>query len=463
MNTIFSHLSRGVLVSLLFTGLCVVPLHAVNSINHYEVTVRFAGDHQVGQFANGEPWIVGPVTVTGIDKPSVPIDSVYTGGAMINPVPGGPQGFCPRNNEPSNPVRYSAGLDVSLNYPFAVQAGDSLIVARSIDTPAAGNNYVKSIVVFTFLSSPPPAGSFRPSPYGTNRTVRFNVSDIDWSCLKNLPTVPLAFTQAYMEADEHLPALPFWDWHSNWDGSSIRPFQNCAAIENGLVGSGARASNYGRDIAAKWSRVALWLNLDLPQDVKRKTMIQTLQVGLDVAAFLDQGLFFWGSGGHQVGNKFPLLLASAAFGSAGGSDLVAWAAAENKFVEDVTTFFVTQADIDMKHANGEAANYIQSDLGLAEWGIQHWERPDKDDRRFRTGNPYRFAQWPNMVGQVLAAELMGLKAAWNDTATFAYTERFLSIEPLGVCFEKQMWDKYKQNPSSTKSSPSAPSGLTIKR
>ncbi len=434
-------------------------LYGDQSVTHYGVTVHFAEDHAIGKFANGEPYIVlsGAGSVTSIDKPSIPSDSVYTGGAMLNPVPGGLQGFCPRNSNPTNPVRYSAALDVSLSYPFTVNAGDSLIVATSIDAPLAGNNYVQSIVMFTFLPEAPPEGSFRPSPYGTNRKIRFNVSDINWACLRTLPSVPLAFSQAYMENDQHLPALPFWEWHGNWDGSSIRPFRNCAATENGLVGSGARPSNYGRDIAAKWSRVALWLNLDLPQTVKKKTMIQTIQVGLDVAAFLDQGLSFGGSGGHQVGNKFPLLLASAALGAAGGSDLVALAAASNRFVEDGTTFYVTQADIDLKHESGDPANYIQSDLGLPEWGIVHWWAPQKDDRRIRDGVAYRFAQWPNMVGQVLAAELMGLKSAWNDDATFAYTERFLAKEPLTQCFEGQMWDTYKVG------RPSTPQGLKLKR
>lgn len=440
-------------------ALALSPVHAADSVSHYGVTVHFAEDHPTGQFANGEPYIVlsGAGSVTGIDKPSIPIDSIFTGGAMLNPVPGGLQGFCPRNNNSTNPVRYSAALDVSLICPFNVNTGDSLIVATSIDAPLAGNNYVQSVVVFTFLAETPAAGSFRPSPYGINRKVRFNVSDINWACLKNLPTVPLAFSQAYMENDEHLPALPFWEWHGNWDGSSIRPFQNCAATENGLVGSGARPSNYGRDIAAKWSRVALWLNLDLPQAVKKRTMIHTIQVGLDVAAFLDQGLSFGGSGGHQVGNKFPLVLASAALGAADGSDLVALAAAENRFVEDGCTFFVTQADIDLKHESGGPANYIQSDLGLPDWGIGHWWIPQKDDRRFEAGNPYRFAQWPNMVGQVLAAELMGLKSAWNDDATFAYTDRFLGTMPFNTCFEEQMWDRYKVG------RPSTPKGLKLKR
>jgi hypothetical protein len=87
--------------------------------------------------------------------------------------------------------------------------------------------------------------------------------------------------------------------------------------------------------------------------------------------------------------------------------------------------------------------YIQEDVGIAEWGINHAWDPWKDDRRWRDGVPYRFAQWPSMTGQVLAAELMGLKNLWNHPAIFAYSERHTVKEGLGDGVEGQMWNAYK--------------------
>ena len=449
MRAVFNdYLKRGFLW-IIAVLLPLSPLHGADSISYYGVTLHFSVDCIVGKFADGEPWIVGPVSVTGIDKPSIPLDSKFTGGAMINPIPGGLQGFCPRNSDPTLVHRYDASLDVSLKYPFTLAAGDSLIVARTTEPPNDTANMIESIVGFTVLASAPPEGSFRPGLYGKDRRIRFNVSDIDWSILKNLPRVAATPTQAWIEADARLPALPWWDWAGEWGVTRLRPFANCGAGDGG----GFR-SNYGREIAFKWSYVALWLNCDFPQAVKQKTMVQTIQAGIDLGSYFDNGGVIGASGGHQVGFKFPMFLAAAALKDSG---LVTYASAQNRFIEDVTTFYVLPTDVGRVVESGTSAAYLQEDVGIADWGILHAWNPAKDDRRWRDGVPYRFAQWPAMTGQVFAAELMGLKEAWGHPAIFAYNERFVSKEGLGNGFEGQMWDRYKLG------RPTAPQGLKKKR
>lgn len=411
---------------------------AAKSISYYGVTIHFSEFHSVGKFANGEPWVVGPVTVTGIDKPSLPINSPRTGGAMINPIPGGAQGFASSlvsTDAIPHVHGYKASLDVSLKYPFVVKAGDSLIVSRASETEPNSPNLVEVIIGLIVFDRAPPEGSFRPSLYGTDHKVRFNVSDIDWSVLQNLPPVPLTPTQEYIEADARLPALPWWEWGSNWDSTSTRPMANCGAGDGG----GFR-SNYGREVAAKWGNVALWLNTKNTQAVKRKTMIQTIQAGIDLHSYFDQGGVLYGSGGHQVGRKFLAILAAAALKD---TRFIEHASNPTLLVEDVTTFFVQQSDVGRAVQGGAAAMYTQADVGMAEWGITHLWDPSKDDRRWRDGVPYRFAQWPNMNGHVLATDLMGLRGLWNHPAVFAYSERFEKAEPHAESFLGQMWNAYK--------------------
>ena len=183
-------------------------------------------------------------------------------------------------------------------------------------------------------------------------------------------------------------------------------------------------------------------------------MIQTIQCGIDLASYFENGGRLAASGGHQVGRKFPLLLAAVALKD---PTLLRFASESDRFIEDLTTFIVPQSHVGLVVEGGPEAMYVQNDVGIAEWGINHAWAPAKDDRRWRNGILYRFAQWPAMMGQVFAAELMGLKDTWGHPPIFAYTERFLAAEPLGDTFEGQMWDRYKVG------RPSTPQGLKIKR
>jgi hypothetical protein len=237
-----------------------------------------------------------------------------------------------------------------------------------------------------------------------------------------------------MEAPYRCPALPWWEWTKEWTGSFIRPLENCGTGN----GSGYR-SQYGREVAVKWSETALWLNTSNTIAVKEKIMIQTIQSGLDLASYFSNGGRLVASGGHQVGRKFPILLAAAALKD---PQLLAYASDPTRVVEDLCTFYVQQSDIGRAVEGGAAAIYLQEDLGLPEWGIDHSWNQWKDDRRWEDGVSYRFVQWPAMTGQLLAAELMGLKEVWGHPPIFDYNRRFIKRRGLGNGYVAQMWEKY---------------------
>ncbi len=446
------------------------PLHAAKSITHLRVTWSFSADRPTGVFANGEPWVVGPVTITEISPNNNSTwDEPYPGepgpnsGSMLVTVPNSLQGYCTKlkavGGYPNDKV-YTRSLDLSRteNLPATINAGDMLMT--SIGQVEVGDirSCINQICVLTVLGEVPPEGSFRPNLFSKEpRKVQYNKSDINYSILKDLPKVPAAPSQADIEMK--LPALPWFEFDNSWVQSSYGPTNNFAT-SGGPLSYPNSSSVYGREVAYKWSYVALWLNTANTQAVKEKAMIQAIQCGLDIASFVRHGGAFHSDGGHKVGRKFPMLLAGLALND---SEILAMAAdrVSPRFSEDQSTFIVEQTDVGRVVNGGIEAQYTQADVGRPDWGVKHFNEPKNDDRRWEGGVPYRYVTWPAMAGAVLAIELMEKQGAWNHPAIFAYNQRLYDANSgLGDGFEGQMWVRYKK---STDGSPSAPQGLKIKR
>ena len=70
----------------------IIPLtcrqaYGEQQLSQFGITWTFDRDYITGQFANGDFWIVGPVTIIGIDPPSVVVDGRVINGSMVNPSP----------------------------------------------------------------------------------------------------------------------------------------------------------------------------------------------------------------------------------------------------------------------------------------------------------------------------------------------------------------------------------------
>lgn len=413
----------------MWSGLLAMPAFASTSVTHYGITWTFSSDRPTGTFANGEPWVVGPVTVTNITpNPSQSVVGVQNG-SMKNPVPGAKHGF------DSNPVTmpstsYDPALNVALSLPVTLAGGDNLVSAITVNSYP---NFFDTVCVLTVVSSAPPAGSFRPAPYGKDHPVRWNKSQVNFSVLKNLAAVAGAPTKAQVEAK--LPALPWWEWSSNYSGGLLSPWRNLAA---GNGGDG-KPSTYGREIAGKWGEVGLWLNLNNTEADKEKALIQTIQCGIDIWSYATNGGGFYHDGGHKCGRKFPVLVAAVALND---PTLLAFVKSPNIFQEDTQTFIVTQSDVGRSVVSPKVT-YDKSHVGMAEWGVRHRWEPEQDDSRWGVeGTPYRHVNWPNMAGPVLAAELMGRKNEWGHPAIFAFAERYATLSGL-TGFTKNMWTTHK--------------------
>src|SRR5208337_4317520 len=108
------------------TGTASADLPTQTSITKDGITWTFDHAVPVGQFINGDYYVVGPVTVTAIDPPPT-TSSPYMNGSVLNlPTSDGKSGFDERLND---------GVDESWWFnaswraypPIALTAGDSLV------------------------------------------------------------------------------------------------------------------------------------------------------------------------------------------------------------------------------------------------------------------------------------------------------------------------------------------------
>ena len=186
------------------------------SISQYGITWTFSEPVKYGQFATGDYWVVGPVTITQItpastivsenwaDPPFGVVDRVING-SMINPDPklGELQGYDSQMYR--YPLDYGQEYDADLNVarpngnnlsvanPLNVSAGSSLIssISHTYAELVEQNTkvFIKSAAVLTVLAEEPPESSFRPPYCGTDKTVSWQIDDLDYSVLANLEPV----------------------------------------------------------------------------------------------------------------------------------------------------------------------------------------------------------------------------------------------------------------------------------
>ena len=128
--------------------------------------------------------MVGPVTITSINPLRQTVDERVVNGTMINPHAGNigdgyGQGY------DSAASQWNAALNVGDDLPLAVAAGSSVV--STISRPSEiSKTAVKTAAILTVLSQAPAEGSFRPPYSGTDKTIYFNKSDLDYTKLSNL-------------------------------------------------------------------------------------------------------------------------------------------------------------------------------------------------------------------------------------------------------------------------------------
>lgn len=485
-------------------------------IGQYGITWTFAqpldkigsDSYTCGQFHNGDYWVVGPVIINGIDPISTNVAGRIANGSMRNPSPsdGDFQGY---DNGNTAIGTYSTALNVAYNVsvgsPLPVAVNSSIVSTISV----AGTNQwpqLQTAAVLTILSTVPETGSFRPPYCGTDKSIKYNISDMDNSSLAEITpeaTLPVLATledRIKRIQLEHVPG-----WHSE----RLHPSDNMAQY------SGLMSSEHGE--------IALVLNSKLDADeatskaMKATLLAYMVQIGLDWYAVVSGPggrLMFPGDGGNNAGHKFPIIFAGSILHDAdilsiadkSGDYLYSGNHGPNKygsmagnippdyifFAEDDQTFYVkacdtglpgvgtpgdetgdifvpltTNPDVYVEHVYGswtyyghgdvahrtENIEYVTEDLGLPEWGIKHayWsiqDNPDWVSANYRqSSTAYYWAGW------ALAMHAMGIKDGYNHNAFFDYQDRYMAemLSRVGhnglhrqqSDYAEDMWDSHR--------------------
>jgi len=442
-----THFRTALLGTLLLCG-AAVQVDAATAASQYGITWTFDHDYQTGQFANGDWWVVGPVTITRITPEDTNLaDDVDTNGTVINPMPDIASPYLQSwDSRIAGGTTYHRALNVARHLPVSVNAGNSLVSIAS-DPAGAGTDKlcINDVAILTVLASAPPAGSFRPPYAGTDKSIPGKVADLDLSIFRSL--APLASAPTYASFEPKFTQALI-DIIGQWPNSSVK--------------AAHAGPNYGRDIGYQVGDAVLWLNLNQPTEQKRALLAKLVQRGIDTYGLAKAGMVWLPNGGHNVGRKMPLVIAAKALGR---NDMLSWcdAGAHLIFQEDMQHFVIAQVDVDTPRANAGDSPYTTAMIGIPEWAS------NPINERHKTGSqwdkPYRSVNGSANTGIVLAAELMGLRQAWNWEPLFDYTnERYWPIEgitpisPVKIpLFHRDMWKAYRNRPMGPQAPTLAPS------
>jgi hypothetical protein len=449
------------------------PLSGVvqqNQISQFGITWMFDKDYTVGQFANGDYWVMGPVTIIGITPVS---RDDGTGrivhGSMLNPSPrsglthGYDSKMCGTYDRgyynPSFNVARPNGQQLSSSNPLTIQTGSLVSVISIPVLNPTDRTELQNAAILTVLSSPAPEGSFRPPYSGSDKTIKFNKNQLDYSLLKRL--APVANTprlhqragDAQADSVERMFERPWLDHVPGPMGRSAHPLDNMIS--------------YDREITTQIGIAALMLNLDFSNQEKEKLLIRFIQVGIDNYGVVQDG----GQGNWcvETGRKFPILFAGIILnnpdmkniGARSGDYAYTYPYGPDnpppdlvEFEEDEETYYVSQMDVEMTHSpqwrpdsrDAEKIPYEKEDIGLPEWGkVRFYDRTAINKYWATT---YRQVIGHAYSGIVLAMHIMGVKDLWNHDALFDYKDRYKIVEldwTETSRFVKSMWDVYRKN------------------
>ncbi|RYD48323.1 MAG: hypothetical protein EOP85_03780, partial [Verrucomicrobiaceae bacterium] len=422
---------------------------AATSVSQYGITWTFSQDRPVGQFVNGDWWVVGPVTITNISPKSNGTGD-YTNGTMINIMPGQAQGLYYDSGTKQPP--YSTAKNISLHLPYVVPPGSSVYTgANNPDTWTPGatmeKTWFKETAVLTVLDAAPPAGSFRPPYAGTDKRIRanWNVNSMNYNVLRRLapPVAAHVPNRAWLEEATKRPLL---EMHLNYINSQWK----ASWAENKSGGYPRRT--YGREVSHISSGAGLYLQTNVSNATKERLLINMCQWGIDVYGLLENGMQWQPNGGHQHGRLMPLYIAAKVLGD--NQMLARCNASKSIFQEFAQHWFVTQTDINTPRSNSSIKPFNQSHLDMPEWNSGGpSERNQASSDWNATG--YRFINGAPNVNLVATIMLMGGRAEIGHEPIFRYiTDRYYPTTRGGAAhvlpsygdnptlFARDMWDAY---------------------
>ncbi len=491
-----------VLFILLFASACF----AATSVSQFGITWYFKGNYTTGQFANGDYYVVAntnygtdpnviiiridPNSVTGYDTNR---PNRICNGSEINPIPGNPS---PGNKQGYDSGGYDLNSRIAEHYVstrnVARPAGNPLTTANFLTVepneslvstisrldfsctshrPNFGEPALYTSAVLTVLPTAPASGSFRPPFCGTDKTIKWNKSDLDYGKLADITPVSgmptlhkdtLTWTHGCTKYAETIERMFERPWAPGLHISECVaeqfyfPLTNCA--------------NYGRDLHSNVGLAALALNTDLTDAQKETLLVRFVQLGIDCygamisnANTANNDQIWMEDGGHGMGRFFPIIFAGTVLGD---EDLLAVADdtyvvngygtqyGEGYHFSELNRYFrVEETSTDVY--NWGVGGYGSGDVDLPEYGIRHgrnlWKDGAPTDDSKTWNCCYRNSNGGSMASTALASYMMGIEGCWKHEPYFAYADRYQNDGTLDRFYEdvndwmKNMWDTYRDD------------------
>ncbi len=416
-------------------GSCVeITKNYTNNISQFGITWYFDKPYQYGQFANGDYWVVGLITVIDITKPS---NMSERDGSMINPTPSTQHGYDGRVGG------YIQNLDVSNFLPnLIVNPNESLIstisrnpteTERSLRRPA-----LEVASVLTVLDKAPLEGSFRPPYAGSDKPI-YSSKNLNANLLLRLE--PVASTPP-LSVVEGLFNHAWMDHVLEWQGDDLHPKQNL--------------NNYGAGIARDSGIGALRLLLNNSLEDKELLLIRYVQLGIDNYGLVKNGAN-WGNVGGTigVGRKIPILFAGLMLDNSEIKNIASSYDTRHVFEEDAQTFYLTQAERDATYHSDNCAGsldychpgyYDSTPLGTPVWGERHYKWLSTGYNYLPGKLSYLKTTHKSTIGAALIVHLLGIEELWNHDPFLDWTDcsRNEGVNGTwGSIFADDMWDTYR--------------------
>lgn len=407
-----------------------LPLRS--SVSQFGITWTFDKPAPVGQFVNGDFYVVGPVTVSSIEPrtligPEVPEGEVSSAerknvrhgyfvrnGSMLNPPPSRVSALDSGIRNYFKPERLAA-------VPVKMAPGDCLLSSISLrngEKPsfpyhsdgARGqhdNSPVKTAAILTCVAEEQPADAFRPS-YGDRSGKVYLARNLKRDLLKNYPLT------------KDSPNLQRWIrvFERPWVNPCFFGFEH--PMEN--------MPHYGQWVGQAMSVAGLMLMLDYNKEQKERLLIGMVQVGIDHWGLVRNGHPGWeGWGGHGSGRKFPIVLAGVMLG-------------DEQMASPTKSFPKVEFGEDNQTMHGQgwtgATALFAGHSGISnrsgkparpQWGPYEHLHPSKWARNNLQSESYRRANTSaSWVGQALALRMLGAQKEWNHDAFFDYVDRWMT-------------------------------------
>ncbi len=407
-------------------------LPLVESVSQHGITWRFGKPARVGQFVNGDWYVVGPAVVSSLDPkplygkeiPRRELDGVdrerpehqrVRNGLMLNP---------PAQMK----VAYDSGVrnwfDPALlqKLPVAMKPGDSLVstismpkglvlraqLRNKIERGVDDSSPIRTAVVLSCVDRPQPPDAFPPAFCGRGQKIylaRNLRRDL-------LPVAPRTKSTPKTEQYIRFTQRP-------WVGTCFFGFEE--PVEN--------MPQYGLEYGRVAGIAALLLCTDLKPDEKERLLVNYVQVGIDLGGMVRAGHPGWtGFGGHGSGRKLPIVFAGLLL----GDDQLAKVSRsfpQTSFGEDEQTAYGdcwTGAKVLFAgHSGIDAATGAGRDRGNA-WGPYEHTPPSQWQSGQKTSESYRrCCTSVGWVAQALALRLMHAEQAWAHDPFFDYADRWM--------------------------------------